>query len=79
MQALKIEAPNDSSRNPRRGWIVYNESGNIVSFVNENYNSNALKRAYPFIRMTDLGCIPTTAKFYNQMMRDYAHRVPPVQ
>ena len=79
MLALKIEAPNDSFANPRRGWIVYNDNGNVVAFVDDNYDSNALKKAYPFIRMTDLGSVPTTAKFYNQIKKDYGHRMPPVR
>lgn len=48
MIAVKLNAHNDASGNPRRGWLVYNADGSFAGFVEEGYGGReALTAAYP--------------------------------
>lgn len=67
---IKLNAGNDRSGNPRRGWAVVDmTTGDTVDFVVEGYHGRAaLERAYP-------GAIlgpefPTTLETYRELKRD---------
>lgn len=55
MLAIKINAGNDRNGNPRRGWIICNESGEFVDFVDEGYAGNGALRTSSYSSAT-----PTT-------------------
>lgn len=40
MLAVYIATKNDRNGNPRRGWIVMDQSGEAVRFVEEGYRGN---------------------------------------
>jgi hypothetical protein len=41
MLAIYIDAGNNSNGNPRRGWIIADDAGNFVDFVNEGYEGHS--------------------------------------
>ena len=41
MYAVKIETYNDASGNPRRGYLVYDDTGNLVGFADEDYDEQS--------------------------------------
>ena len=46
MLAIYIAAKNSPNGNPQRGWLIADDQGNFIDFVNEGYlGSAALKRA----------------------------------
>jgi hypothetical protein len=36
--AIKINAGNDKNGNPRRGWIITDDNGSFINFVDEGYS-----------------------------------------
>ena len=46
MLAIYIAAKNDPNGNPQRGWLIADEAGNFIDFVDEGYmGGDALKEA----------------------------------
>lgn len=48
MLAIAINAGNDKNGNPRRGWIIADDSGNFVDFVDEGYDGRGALRTSPY-------------------------------
>lgn len=69
MLAIYINAGNDKNGNPRRGWLIAADDGEITDFVNEGYEGRAaLRRAYGDIPSTD-EVIPVSTSFYRQAQK----------
>lgn len=46
--AVYVRTKNDSNGNPRRGWMVVDQDGRTVGFVDEGYEGTpALRRRFP--------------------------------
>jgi hypothetical protein len=75
MNAIKLNAGNDRNGNPRRVFVVLDESGNIIEAIDEEYRGTAAlfdKYAPP-----DIGypCeFATTPKEYRELLRDWAKK-----
>jgi hypothetical protein len=41
MLAIYIDAGHSTSGNPRRGWIIADDQGNFISFVDEGYEGRS--------------------------------------
>lgn len=67
--AVKIEADNDRNGNPRRGWLVYDQTGTYAAFVDEGYRGEQALRA-EFSNVTVLTHVPTSASYYRTVKRD---------
>jgi hypothetical protein len=63
--AIKIEAGNDRNGNPRRGWIIADDNGSFINFINEGYSgAEALSAAgYANLPRTEaIDVLPATYK-----------------
>ena len=68
--AVHVNAMNNSSGNPRRGWIVYDTQGRKLGFVDEGYSGKAaLTKAFPKARAT-WGWIGITPKEYGSLRKN---------
>lgn len=77
MLAVKINANNSASGNPRRGWLVYELSGKLVGFVDEGYEGiGALRKAFPGAKEAGGVDIPVSASFYNTVKKAGEERSP---
>jgi len=66
---VKINAPNDTSGNPRRGWAVYLRTGEYLGFVDRGYTGRrALSKRFP--NYVELCAIPVAAGVYNDYYKD---------
>lgn len=66
--AVYIDANNDRNGNPRRGWMVVDQDGNTLAFVDEDYSGRAsLTRRFPGVPET--GRIAVTPGEYRSMLR----------
>lgn len=48
MLAIHINAGNSKNGNPRRGWIIADDSGSFVDFVDEGYYGKDALRTSPY-------------------------------
>lgn len=72
-RTMKINAGNDRNGNPRRGWLLYDDAGVTVGFVDEGYSGTGeLRRDAPEAK--ELGEIPTTPKFYRECLKVFGGR-----
>jgi hypothetical protein len=46
MIAIKIRTKNDTNGNPRRGWIIVDEEGEVVNFIDEGYAGKGALHTY---------------------------------
>ena len=64
--AIKINAGNDRNGNPRRGWIIADDHGRFVDFVDEGYSGSGALRVSPYVNFpsTDaaIDVLPSTYK-----------------
>jgi hypothetical protein len=68
MLAIYITAQNDRNGNPRRGWIIVDDSGVTVDFVDEGYSGREALAAAGYPRTHDTSRVEVTP-------REYASRV----
>ena len=66
--AQKINATNDGSGNPRRGWIVYSREGYLIGFVDEGYGGRQALTSL-FTKPTELREIYVIPKEYREHKR----------
>jgi hypothetical protein len=74
MLAIHIDAGHSSNGNPRRGFIIADDNGNFVDFVDESFiGRSALAQAgYASIAST-ASRIEVPAKVYSEFKRDAEH------
>lgn len=64
MLAIYINAGRTPSGNPKRGWIIVNDDGECIDFVDEGYvGISALRKKYPNTPST--GRLDVTKSTYN--------------
>lgn len=69
MLAIYIAAKNSPNGNPQRGWIITNEIGEFVDFVDEGYRgSSAL--TYAGYSCPSTGRIEVERRVYHEFKRD---------
>lgn len=71
--ALRIDAPNDTNGNPRRGWLVFDaNTGKTIAFIDEGYQGErALRLRYS--AAVSLGSVNVKPAEYRFHLRaDYA-------
>lgn len=56
MIAIYIDAGHTGSGNPKRGWIIADDSGTFTDFVDEGYDGRAA------LRMRGYGGVPDTRR-----------------
>jgi hypothetical protein len=56
MIAVYIATKNDTNGNPRRGWIIFNATGDVAGFVDEGYLGTAA------LAEAGWGTVPRTAQ-----------------
>jgi hypothetical protein len=68
--AVGIDAGQDSSGNPRRGWFVYSPSGHLEGFLEEGYNgAGFLHRVFPNA-VELINRIPVKLGYYRDALHD---------
>lgn len=65
MLAVYIATKNTPSGNPQRGWIIFNASGGVAGFVDEEYLGTAA------LAEAGWGSIPRTAQRIQVMPAEY--------
>ena len=73
--AIKIDAGNNTSGNPRRGWMLYDRDGYYLGFIDEGY---AGREGIRNIRALTEGevTIPTTPAFYRSQLKKQRDWLP---
>lgn len=79
MLAIKIDAGHDRNGNPKRGWIIANDDGDFVDFVDEGYEGSAALARSQYARITQTTQALQVApgvykKAYNQSYGSRRHR-----
>lgn len=70
--AVKISTKHDFNGNPRRGWLIYNDTGAYLGFVDEGYSGcGALDKVYnerwksSDSQLMELCTVYTIVSYYN--------------
>ena len=66
---IRVVAQNNASGNPRRGWVLVNDNGNYVAFIDEGYfGSQAIEQ---FVKTGEKETITLniTPKQYNDLIK----------
>lgn len=61
--AVYVGTTNDTSGNPRRGWIIFDGDGHHEGFVDEGYEGGGALKGYPGIRRTHYRIQITPAEY----------------
>lgn len=70
MLAIKINAGNDRNGNPRRDWIIADDDGDLINFVDEGYQgSTALKTSFYSNVTPTQEAIEVTPGTYRKLLR----------
>jgi hypothetical protein len=63
--AVKLNAGDDINGNPRRGWLVYDRTGEFRGFVDEGYRGDrVLRHDYP--GAVTLAVVPCPVTYYKE-------------
>lgn len=76
--AIKINAGNDRNGNPRRGWIIADDNGSFINFVDEGFSGTGALAAAGYAdlpRTEAIDVIPATYRSaYRQSQSDSPRR-----
>lgn len=65
---LHLDAGHDTNGNPRRCYVVFDDTGRIVETIDEGYQGNSLvKKRYP--GSVNLGTIATTPAQRRELLK----------
>ena len=75
MLAIYIDAGHSTNGNPRRGWIITDDSGSFIDFVDEGYEGKAALSRAGYAEYPPTPRIEVAAKVYRELKRDAERRV----
>lgn len=64
MLAIYIDAGRDRNGNPKRGWIITNERGEFVDFVDEGFAGSGALRVSPYANVPSTQSIKVEGSVY---------------
>jgi hypothetical protein len=64
MLAISINAGNTKNGNPRRGWIIANNEGEFVDFIDEGYQGLGALKLSPYANAVPTPTIMVEASVY---------------
>jgi len=66
--AIKINAGNDRNGNPRRGWIIADDQGSFIDFVDEGYSGSGALKVSPYANFTSTEAIDVLPATYRDAL-----------
>jgi hypothetical protein len=70
MLAVYIAAKNSPNGNPQRGWLIADDDGNFIDFVDEGYTGNASLRMAGYEGIAQTPRIEVSRSTYHEAYRD---------
>ena len=67
--AIKINAGNDRNGNPRRGWIIADDNGSFINFVDEGYSGVGALTVAGYANLPRTEAIDVTPSTYSSAYR----------
>ncbi len=72
MTAIKLNAGNDRNGNPRRVYVVFGSSGDVLSAIDEGYlGSEAVTILYPDLKGKPIPEFQTTPEEYRLLLKQF--------
>lgn len=69
MIAIYLNAGHDTNGNPRRGWVITEDNGDSIDYVDEGYRGGSALKVAGYEGIPVTGEIPTTASFIRDLKR----------
>lgn len=70
MIAIHIDAGNDRNGNPKRGWIITDDRGDFIDFVDEGYGGRASLGQAGYGDVSGTARIEVPSHVYREFKRD---------
>ncbi len=70
MIAIHINAGNNTNGNPRRGWIIADNDGQFVDFVDEGFQGTGALRVAGYNELPRTKTLKVTPATYQELRRE---------
>jgi len=66
---IRVVTQNNTSGNPRRGWVHVDQNGSYISFIDEGYAGSAPIEEYRKAGVAETITLHITPKQYNDLIK----------